>query len=303
MASPNSNTYKNGRKEPESSTVEGKESRRPTENEISDLRDFEAKAIHNKTIIGLMKKIDGKEERKIGHLAFHPSFEVSSRTPGYLKDWALIELDNKKFLNAPDNKVFIGSAVHSATQDFPGLPLGREFGKDLDNGFLSLVPNNGETNESRAFRVGKRGSATNLTFGVKSGIEAVVQRPTVGGGDMYTWEMLIVPLPGTQKFADRGDSGSCIFDFHGRIVGLLTGSAIYGKLPDWRGIPTIKGDPSGSRELKRYSGNNIPPEAAAATAKDDLDTWDEGTDVTFAALIEWVLDDIQDFTGLKPRLA
>ncbi|RYP24166.1 hypothetical protein DL765_000661 [Monosporascus sp. GIB2] len=190
------------------SMVEGRESRCPEEQDISNLRDLKAQAVHNKTIIGRMNKINEKEARKIGHLAFHPDFRVSSRTPGYLKDWALIELDNERFLSALDNKVFIG-----------------------------------------------------------------------------------------------GDSESCIFDFDGQIVGLLTGGATYVKPYDWRGIPTIKGDPSGSRELKRHPGNNISPEAPTDTAKGDLDTWAKGTDVTFAALIEWVLDNIQDFTGLKPQRA
>ncbi|RYO80867.1 hypothetical protein DL766_006774 [Monosporascus sp. MC13-8B] len=45
--------------------------------------------------------------------------------------------------------------------------------------------------------------------------------------------------------------------------------------------------PSGSRELKKHPINNISPETAAETAKDDLDTWAEGTDATFATPIEW----------------
>jgi hypothetical protein len=246
-----------------------------------------------------IKEIADKDQRIIGHLAFHPKFEISVRTPGYLKDWALIELDEGKFPNGIENKVYItpaeGKPKPLRAHDFLSLHL-----PDKTNGQRMA-----DKADAATYMVGKRGATTGLTFGTQSAIEAVVRIPNQGNGHFYAWEMLIVPSNRASVFTKKGDSGSSIFDYEGRIVGLVTGSNIV--KPDnnkeqYRGIPVVKGVRDDERVLKQWSGEKPSPEAAKA-ATEKLETWDIGTDITFATPIEWVLDDIQDFTGHKARLA
>ncbi|XXH03970.1 Omega-amidase nit3 [Hypoxylon texense] len=279
--------------------------KRPTQEDTRRLHVIGSAARYNRKIIESLKMIGKKDDRKIGDLAFHPNFQLSTRRPGYLKDWALVELDEEKFLHGPENKVFIGDGKTYASEHVPKEPMDFIRDEQLDNGFLPLrLTKLDDEDMNASFRVGKRGSTSNLTFGAKSAIEAVVRQPGCGAGDFYCWEMLIVPFPRhSSGFSRKGDSGACVFDFQGRVVGLLTGSS---KVKSdtgrpWRGIPTIKGDSAKEQRLKKYPGKDILPETAAETA--GMESWPEETDVSFATPIQWVLDDIEDFTGLRARLA
>ncbi|KAI0973709.1 hypothetical protein F4678DRAFT_459198 [Xylaria arbuscula] len=258
----------------------------PTEAQMAGLNRRQNQAAYNETIIRHSEILRPKEKRKIGHLAYHPSYEVSSLQPGYLKDWALVELDPTKFLKGPENKVFIGTRdVDFQTKD--------------ENGFLDLFLGDEEA-FAKGVIVGKRGSATGLTFGRISGIEAVLRTPGLVGKDTSTFEMLIVPEKGYKKFSERGDSGSPIFDCFGQIIGMLVGSTDFRPEDTWRGV--CEPGSSNSRILKRFPGSNKSP-VADETSKDELAKFTEEMDVTFAAPIKWVLEDIQDFTGLQTRLA
>ena len=68
-----------------------------------------------------------------------------------------------------------------------------------------------------------------LTFGVVNEIEAVVRFPAPGGSETLAWEALVIPM-GDEPFSKGGDSGSCVFDVHGRIVRMVTGGVEYGEL-------------------------------------------------------------------------
>ncbi|KAI1744056.1 hypothetical protein F4680DRAFT_469502 [Xylaria scruposa] len=219
----------------------------------------------------------------MGHLAYHSNLKISSSRPGYLKDWPLIELNPNKFVNGPENKVFIGRRS-KYTHILDGI---------LENGFLSLVLGDEVEALGRHFSVGKRGSKTGLTFGTKSGIEAVVRHTSADGKDIYAREMLIVPKPECERFSARGDSAAVIFDFRGRVIGLVTGSIDARPEDDWRGV--CESRTSNSR-MKGCPGGYTYPEDADNTAKDDLAKLPDGVDITFAAPIQWVLEDIQDFT-------
>lgn len=273
------------------SHVEGREHRRPTGAEIMKLAEYQTSAAYNKQVIDLCNNISHKKDRHIGHLAFHPKMELSSERPGYLTDWGLIELDLGKFNSGPDNKVFIGTEPNDI-----GISE-----SDLDNGFLSLHLEPEDGLDSRTFCVGKRGSRTGLTYGVMSSIEAVVRRPTYMTHH-FAWEILIVPFGDNDDrvFSKPGDSGSSIFDASGKVIGLVTGNTVeppYDEKGGWKGIPPT------TRNPKKYPGGAARPEEADETPSGDLATWYTGTDITFATPIQWVLDDIERFTGLEPRLA
>lgn len=56
----------------------------------------------------------------------------------------------------------------------------------------------------------------------------------------------------------------------------------------------------GIPELKKYPGGAVRPEDAEESP--NLTNWPDGTAITFATPIQWVLDDIARFTGLELRL-
>ncbi|KAI0095723.1 hypothetical protein GGR51DRAFT_553863 [Nemania sp. FL0031] len=235
------------------------EHRRPNELFLKDLAARQDRAAYNRRVMEHAEKLEEKDTRKIGHLAYHPSLQVSSLRPGYLKDWALVELDPDKFADQPENKVFVGC----------------KRGFTTENGFLKLVLPKSPF-EFREYRhVAKRGATTGLTRGIRSGIEAVIRQPSPSG-EYIAWELLIVPEEKFKRFSDNGDSGSAVFSLHGEVIGLVTGST-YAE-------PEDESDLSNPQSSVRYPG-------------------DEWADVTFATPIQWVLEDIEDFTGLQARLA
>ncbi|KAI0435507.1 hypothetical protein F4803DRAFT_557932 [Xylaria telfairii] len=242
----------------------------------------------------ILTKYEERKERQIGHLAFLPSFTCSPRRLGYLRDWALIELDLSKFPRAPNNNIL--------------LNLPKEINQPLGLSFLEqeLVLPNADTTFPKF--VAKRGATTGLTVGKMSGIEAVVRRPGHGeDGDGFTWELLIIPeigAPGDvnvppERFSYKGDSGSAIFDGSGTVVGIVTAGTDSGV---WRGVPG-KQTSSSLESRKLEGGLNIEPQDADKTPTSERVEIPIGTDVTFAQPIKWVLDDIEEFTGQKVQLA
>ena len=234
---------------------QSKSHRAPTEAERKDVASTQSDLAHDTAVEKILEQVEDRDQRQIGHLAFHPTYSMSPQQHGYLRDWALVQLDPSKFTRL-DNRVFIG------------------FEEDLfyNQGFEQILHlrHEDEVSLQPSYDVAKRGATTGLTLGIKSGIEAVVRRPGYGldGGDIFTWEILIVPEHDPGRFSKAGDSGAAVFDSTKHVVGIITGSN--GVQNDgsttWRGVS-------------------------------------KGTDVTFVAPIKWVLDDIQDFTGQKVRLA
>ncbi|KAJ2998337.1 hypothetical protein NUW58_g352 [Xylaria curta] len=244
----------------------------PTENDRRMLAWKQKSLAYNISAVEILEQIIDRKKRQIGHLAFLPSFTISPWQPGYLRDWALVELDPKKFIRGPDNKVFLGFEENKF--------------KPSDIFETTLRLKHEDEVDLKSYTVAKRGVTTGLTFGTKSGIEAVVRQPGQGlDGDVYTSELLIVPEKGAKRFSHKGDSGSAIFDAYGYVVGIVTAS---------------NGVTDDGRASWRYAPE---PQDADETAAPEMVKLPEGTDITFAAPIKWVLEDIQDFTGQQPRLA
>ncbi|RYP55221.1 hypothetical protein DL770_010933 [Monosporascus sp. CRB-9-2] len=278
---------------------EKKQGFRPTELERKQLDLNRAGAAFADKVLKCISQLAQKDKRKVGHLAFHPAFQVSARKPGYLKDWALVELDMEKYLGPPENKVFMGKRGLDwmTSHLFDTMPTNLVKGHLRLSGilpaeytqaqvFLSDMPP--EEHRQPPIVVGKRGARTGLTFGVKNEIEAVIRWPGCGLDDQLTWEMLIVPTEGYEKFSDGGDSGSSVFDLEGRVVGLVTGSTNKPRFKD------------GKR--KKHPGDDTSPDTAEEVDATALGTKVDGTDITFVSPIQWVLDDIEDFTGMKPQI-
>ncbi|KAI3319664.1 hypothetical protein HD806DRAFT_525330 [Xylariaceae sp. AK1471] len=247
------------------------------EQEETQILALEERRSYNKGLLENLEKVkaSANSEKIIGHVAFYPSFEVSTRTPGYLRDWALIELDKYKYPKGFKNQVYIS---HVPKDD--GIT-----GFEGSNGtMLYLQPQltsrqqRWDKTAKKSFIVAKRGAKSNLTYGVTSAIEAVVREPKEDGTHYICWELLIVPLGGKGHFSKGGDSGSCVFDEDGQVIGMVVGGNQVNP-PDHRPWPGI-----------------------GSQSKDVMKQWDDGTNITFATPIDWVFDDIQDFTGFKPRL-
>jgi hypothetical protein len=64
----------------------------------------------------------------------------------------------------------------------------------------------------------KHGRTTGWAAGSLNDIESNVQ-----DRDTITKELCIINIPNTYVFSAKGDSGSTIIDFSGRIVGILHG--------------------------------------------------------------------------------
>ncbi|KAI2463876.1 hypothetical protein F4781DRAFT_98528 [Annulohypoxylon bovei var. microspora] len=233
-----------------------------------------------------LRRIEDKSARMIGQLMFHSSMEFSTHQKGYLKDWALIKLDEHKFTESPKNRVFVGSRSPDTpprTGPLRNLPSLKNIAADKD-GILTLTHTYKE--DKRSMDVAKFGATTMLTYGLKTEIEAVVRKPGDLEGHQYAWQMVIIPSTG--RFSDRGDSGSCVFNRFGQIMGLLSSSDNAGVWPE-----------DGRR---RYPGGNISPSRADKSEGKQAEVPD-GMDITFADPIQWVFDDIERFTSRKVELA
>ncbi|KAH8889429.1 hypothetical protein GQ53DRAFT_869811, partial [Thozetella sp. PMI_491] len=163
-----------------------------------------------------------------------------------------------------------------------------------------------QARERKSYHVGKYGMTTGLTFGIVGEIEAILREPCAGAGEVISWALLIVSAsrktyPG-QPFSAHGDSGSGIFDLSGNLVGVLDAG-------------------QESHEVRRcgkaYTEEEpkLPPIGTPVTAAPtDFTGFDESyglsrqetekpaVDVTFATPMEWLLEDVEDFTGLKPEI-
>ncbi|KAH9893882.1 hypothetical protein F4778DRAFT_748820 [Xylariomycetidae sp. FL2044] len=274
---------------------ESKQHLRPTDYGIRSLDKYKSLLAYHSGILDVLKELQERNSRSIGHLAYHPSYEISSDQPGYLTDWALIELDPEKFASNPENNVYVGDRAHDSRVTLRSI-----------NGFIKLRMEKQEAVERGPVEeeltiVAKRGATTGLTFGIKSEIEAVVRHPSRDGKSRYAWEMLIISMAEASKpFSSKGDSGSSIFDREGRVVGLVNASNT-GLDGEWKPADLWKWRQQGLESLVPKRGKTGVEEAEKAP-DDELRTRPRYADVTFASPIERVLEDIERFTGLKPQL-
>ncbi|KAJ8129167.1 hypothetical protein O1611_g4464 [Lasiodiplodia mahajangana] len=253
----------------------------PTEKDRLQLQTIQASVDYHTSVAQVLEDIENRNERQIGHLAYYPDFSISARQPGYLRDWALVELDVRKFTLPPANTIFLGpSSVGHGSLD-PELTLKSK---------IIVKP----------MGVSKMGQTTGLTHGTVSGIEAVVRRPCKDGAAEYSWEMLIVPEEGASYFSQPGDSGSAVFNNMGEVVAIVTASNEDDPI-QWRGVPD-EGSSSPLR-VRHFKDQGVAPQDADEPPASETVNIPRGIDITFAAPIQWVLDDIEDFTGQKPRLA
>ncbi|KAF4999194.1 hypothetical protein FGRMN_2653 [Fusarium graminum] len=186
-------------------------------------------------------------KRTIGHVLFSPRSEVvcSNTTSGanHLRDWALVELHQNRHetpFSEQKNKVSAGHYIARRTCQSLGIDFGAEnftTSRRGHNTTLAITLANttmpeAEVKENQSgmlsghpMVVAKFGATSKFTTGITNNVTSVV-RTVQDTTSFYSDELCILGIKhGRQPrdaFSKRGDSGSCIFDTTGRIVGMLT---------------------------------------------------------------------------------
>ncbi|KAF5610120.1 uncharacterized protein FSUBG_3352 [Fusarium subglutinans] len=212
--------------------------------EIEYLRDYKVE------LEGSLKRLESfesMESRTIGHVLFSPKLGLSSSSPAHFRDWALIELDQKKHqtpLKKLTNKVpemrraigryqfmlweyvipgrkrmhfsLAGCDTFTQTGVMPEAEM-----RCPDFEFVVT----GKTAVDEEFmRVCMYGSASGVSHGVTNTARSVVRR-FVGGVPMVSEEWCILgPIQHEKRkhFSKQGDSGASIMADDGRVVAILT---------------------------------------------------------------------------------
>ncbi|EFX04333.1 hypothetical protein CMQ_1261 [Grosmannia clavigera kw1407] len=187
------------------------------------------------------------DNRVVGEVFFSPpigkAYDSNKVNPGtFTRDWCLVRMDLSKFpgQQMPQNVVDLRHRDWTQMQmtrllnPHPQSPHKFTF---PEGGLLRLSgvipmedlckPNMLDKNGEECLLVGKRGSASGLTFGTANEIKSVV-RVYRGLEDFMSREWLVVGFNKRNAFSKKGDSGSVIFDMHGRVGGLLVAGSLAG---------------------------------------------------------------------------
>ncbi|KXH35057.1 hypothetical protein CSAL01_11074 [Colletotrichum salicis] len=188
----------------------------------------------------LFKKRQGLESRIIGSIPYARAYNIRGNQE--LSDWCLIRLDSEAHENfsALANRVLIdggdlydrfrlkSSATKIAMLDddhalqLRGMATLAELTQTLDSRHGTL--NSFSLQDSKTFFVGKRGRSSGLTFGEVNQVKSVRRKVCDGTPTLIATELCI--LADARKvdasFSRCGDSGACVFDIAGRVVGTVT---------------------------------------------------------------------------------
>ncbi|KAF5640161.1 hypothetical protein F25303_7187 [Fusarium sp. NRRL 25303] len=228
------------------------------EQRIEYLRGYKAK---KESSLHRIEPFESIESRTVGHVLFSPKFGLSCSSPARFRDWALIELYQKKHqtpLQKLENKVPAELDAVLARPQFmsgrhsdqererkynmpPGVHTSTQTGVMSETemrcpNFELTVP--GKTIVDEGFMlVCMYGSASGATHGVTNTARSVVRR-FVDGLPVVSEEWCIlgsIEHGARKKFSVRGDSGASVMGDDGRVVAIL----ICGAQGDNRGIHHI----------------------------------------------------------------
>jgi hypothetical protein len=167
------------------------------------------------------------DNRVIRHTFFSPSYSLH-HLKGWLRDWALIKLDVKKFGDKPPtNIVYIGNISDTIEEKLNARPPGFHF-KMRGNKSLKLQdyireneimhPTMRDENDEPCLIVGKRGRSTGVTWGTANEVMSVTRTSSAAVNSKEWCILSSISIP----FSRKGDSGSVIFDLKGRIGGIMS---------------------------------------------------------------------------------
>ncbi|KAI8716577.1 hypothetical protein NCS52_00951800 [Fusarium sp. LHS14.1] len=194
-----------------------------------------------------LQDLDDPVSRIIGHVVCSPPYGVGTTKIGtrHLRDWALIELHQGKHeteLTSLRNKIFTGEkgfrdcfcamprsgiGLKRSLVSFDRLNHAAEVQDTMPEEELR-DPRSATPPWDSAITVIKHGAATGLTIGSVAEAASVVRR-THGNVTLEYEEWCVLKEKGRtgegrrKMFSAAGDSGSCVFDAFGRVVGISSG--------------------------------------------------------------------------------
>lgn len=244
-------------------------------------------------------------DRYLGTVAYSPCHRIDAH--GHFSDWALVRLNDNGGGSSYENKVYLaGKSTRKALHEadfvcekrwrYRGNRFNLRYQKDLTldhDGFIHLhtrdlpaQPFFALEPEQRApHLVAKRGAETGLRFGQTNELEAVFRTPSKDSPSGYniSYSLMVLGFLGEERrsagnlnfrFAEPRDAGACVFDTDGRIVGIVE-PEMYAK------------DVYRDFDKVRTAGTRVDPCCS---------------DFTFVTPIQWILEDIKQFTGMEPAL-
>jgi WD40 repeat protein len=165
--------------------------------------------------------------RVIGYVFSPP--RALHHSGGWLRDWALIELDVEKFGEDLTNIVYIGEVPESTQRELAKyrpyfyFKMGRNKSLKLEGCIPEddmKHPKMTDMNDEPCLIVAKRGPITGVTWGRANEVKSVRRTDP----EVTSREWCVVGLTG-QPFSAKGDSGSAVFDLKGRVGGIMTAGA------------------------------------------------------------------------------
>ncbi|KAM0421227.1 hypothetical protein ACHAPT_010947 [Fusarium lateritium] len=174
-----------------------------------------------------LQELGDPASRIIGHVVLSPPYSLGTTkmSARQLRDWALIELHQGKHaidLASLSNQVFVGDKALDDWISSTPSPVGDANWMEMRDP-KSVTPPWGPT-----MVVMKHGRTTGFTVGFANEALSLVRR-THGGVTFECEEWCVLGSMDwrgegpRQAFSAAGDSGSCVFDSMGRVVGILAG--------------------------------------------------------------------------------
>ncbi|KAF5649146.1 uncharacterized protein FTJAE_1142 [Fusarium tjaetaba] len=215
------------------------------------IKDLRSDKVEEESSPRRIEPFESMESRTVGHVLFSPKFGLSSSSPVRFRDWALIELDQKKHQTPVKN---LGNTVPETLSPVfrmrqfmlweyvnpgrkrticmvPGAHIYTQTGVMSEAemrcpDFDFAVP--GKTVVDEDFmRVCMYGSASGVSHGVTNTARSVVRR-IVEGVPMVSEEWCILGSIECEKrkpFSKQGDSGASVMGDDGRVAAILTSGA------------------------------------------------------------------------------
>jgi hypothetical protein len=166
-------------------------------------------------------------------LSMNPSLDLF----GPRRDWALIEVNKDKHPGPVANSVDVVTDLAPGARSYTNM-LGSHFAiysrtppvnRLVDKRLLRLgrvvpidelrTPKMRDPHEDPCLIVGKRGGASDVTWGFLNGIKSILWHDD----NTRSMEGCVVATAKNSAFSSEGDSGSAVFDLTGRVVGIIVG--------------------------------------------------------------------------------
>ena len=207
----------------------------------------EAKKLHTY----VTQNLADPESRVLGHVVHIAKIEIGA-TDKYMYDWGFVQLDSET-MDIPHfqgNKLFVGMSLLSGRfllrfdhSSYTGgdrtlgdwiMHMRSKPPQDMllpIKGFVTedelRSPQDVDIYKKKALLAVKNGSATGTTFGRVNGLESITRKhPHHDSISQRALEIIVCGCDTSRSdnalFSIPGDSGSCVVDREGRLIGLLT---------------------------------------------------------------------------------